>query len=173
MMPDLMTPDETDRALLAEIADGLPLDPRPYDIVGRRLGLSEENVISRLKGLIERGVISRFGVIVHHRELGYTANAMVAWDIPDDRVQALGGCMAAHPFVTLCYQRRRHPPEWPYNVYCMIHGKDREAVMDQIATLSRDEELEGFEHAVLFSKRRFKQRGARYGIKENRLKGAA
>lgn len=170
-----MTTDETDCALLAEIADGLPLDSRPYDVIGRRLGLDEKQVISRLKDLICRGVISRFGVIVHHRELGYTANAMVAWDIPDRRVHILGRKIAAHPFVTLCYQRRRHLPQWPYNLYCMIHGKDRETVQDQIDGLSGDEGLEKFDRAVLFSKRRFKQRGACYGAAPllGRLKGAA
>jgi len=165
--------DNTDRALLAEIADGLPLVARPYAVVGARLGLSEAETISHLRRMIEDGVISRFGIIVNHRELGYHANAMVAWDIPKELLPVLGQRIAIHPFVTLCYERRRSLPVWPYNLYCMIHGTDRQTVLDQIAALIREEKLGEFERAVLFSKRCFKQRGAKYAPKFGGMKGAA
>ncbi len=165
--------DDADQRLLAEIADGLPLVAHPYAAVGSALGISETEVVTRLRSLIAAGVISRFGVVVRHRELGYRANAMVAWDVPDRRVASLGRVLADYPFVTLCYERRRHLPEWPYNLFCMIHGTDRAAVEDQIAALSRDQGIENLERAVLFSKRRFKQCGARYGRPQDAWKGAA
>ncbi|MBK8907068.1 MAG: AsnC family transcriptional regulator [Rhodospirillales bacterium] len=156
----------TDRRLLTAIEDGLPLVPEPYAELGRRLGLSEAEVIARLQGLIAGGVIKRFGMVVRHRDLGYTANAMAVWDVPDDRVGAAGRRLAEFPFVTLCYRRRRQPPVWPYNLFCMIHGTDRRVVCDQIAQINSEPELAHCPHAVLFSRRAFKQRGARYSVRE-------
>lgn len=157
-----MPVSEQDRRLLQAIEDGLPLVPRPYQAIGTAIGLSEEAVIDRLRALIEAGIINRFGLIVRHRELGYIANAMVVWDVPDEEVAAVGARMASFPFVTLCYRRERRTPLWPYNLYCMIHGKDRAGVEALIAALKAAASAGAFAHAVLFSRRCFKQRGARY-----------
>jgi DNA-binding Lrp family transcriptional regulator len=124
--------------------------------------MSEGEVIACLRTLLERGIIRRLGVVVRHRELGYRANAMVVWNIPDERVAAVGAALAHSPGVTLCYHRARHLPEWPYNLYCMIHGGDREAVLSHLETLTANCGLTDFPREVLFSGRRFKQRGADY-----------
>jgi DNA-binding Lrp family transcriptional regulator len=152
-----------DLRLIEALKGGLPLTPRPYAAVGAALGMAEDAVIARIRRLTETGVFRRFGVIVRHRELGYRANAMVVWDVPDPTVDAVGRAMAQYGFVTLCYRRPRRPPDWPYNLYCMIHGTERDAVLDQAATLARELGLEDVPHRVLFSGRRFKQRGADYG----------
>jgi DNA-binding Lrp family transcriptional regulator len=154
--------DSLDSRLLAEIADGLPLVPEPYAAIGSRLGIGEGEVIARLGSLIAQGVIRRFGAVVRHHELGFTANAMTVWDVPDADADTIGAAVAKYPFVTLCYRRPRRLPEWPYNLFCMIHGRDRGAVLEQIAILNRATTLGRHPHAVLFSRRRFKQRGARY-----------
>ena len=151
-----------DRRLIAAIQDGLPLVPRPYARVGAQIGLSEGEVIENLRHLIDRGAIRRWGVIVRHHELGYRANAMVVWDVPQEQVRAAGRRLAGLPFVTLCYQRPRRPPDWPYNLFCMIHGRDRETVTGLIAQAAEQAGLTEVDRAVLFSRRRFKQRGARY-----------
>ena len=153
---------ERDRRLIAAIEEGLPLAPRPYAAIGDRLGMGEAEVIAALRRLIEGGVIKRFGVIVRHRELGYRANAMVVWDVPDARVADAGRTLAALPFVTLCYRRPRRLPAWRYNLFCMSHGRDRGAVEALVAEASAAAGLEDLPRAVLFSRRRFKQRGARY-----------
>ncbi len=153
----------TDRRLIEAIEDGLPIVSRPYQDIGKRLGLSESEVIEGLASLIERGIVKRIGLVVRHRELGYAANAMVVWDIADEEVGDIGRRMSEFPFVTLCYRRPRRLPRWPYNLFCMIHGKDRETVLAQIERLRREAGLTAIPHAVLFSRRRFKQRGARYG----------
>ena len=152
-----------DRALIAAVQNGLPLASRPYAEVGRGLGLTEAGVIARLQHLRQQGVIKRMGVVVRHRELGYHANAMVVWDIPDNRVDALGACMGQFEFVSLCYRRPRRLPDWPYNLFCMIHGRDHDAVLDNVRLLAQRCGLEQVRREVLFSRRRFKQRGARYG----------
>jgi len=155
--------DGADRLLLDALREGLPLTERPYATVGAPLGMSEEEVIERLKQLRAFGVIRRFGVVVRHHELGYRANAMVVWDVPDDEVATYGRRLAAFPVVTLCYRRERSLPVWPYNLYCMIHGRDRARVEACIGELIEQCGLGAFPHAVLFSRRRFKQCGANYG----------
>lgn len=149
-------------ALIAAIADGLPRTARPYLEIGARLGMGEDAVIAALRSLIDRGIIRRFGVIVRHRELGYTANAMTVWDVPDADVRRVGQRMAEVPCVTLCYRRVRRLPHWPYNLFCMVHGADRATVRAQVAALAEDLELSRVPHEILFSTRRFKQRGAYY-----------
>ena len=156
----------SDRRLIAALQDGLPLVPQPYAAIGARMGVSEDEVMSGLRRLINHGVIRRFGVIVRHRELGYLANAMVVWDVPDSRVAESGRALAGLRFVTLCYRRPRRPPAWPYNLFCMIHGRDRGAVEALVRDASAAARLEGVPRAVLFSRRRFKQRGARYAPRQ-------
>jgi DNA-binding Lrp family transcriptional regulator len=112
--------------------------------------------------LIDRGVIRRFGLVLSHRDLGYRANAMVVWDIPDDAVGEIGEALAKLPFVTLCYRRPRRPPDWPYNLFCMIHGRDRKTVEALAEEAARAVGAGDCPRAVLFSTRQFKQRGARY-----------
>ncbi len=151
-----------DRFLLARLADGLPITSRPYADLATSLGLGEEEVIARVGALIRDGTIRRFGVIVRHRELGYRANAMVVWDAPADRVDAAGRQLAELPYVTLAYRRPRRPPVWPYNLFCMIHGRDRGTVHDLVEEASNAAGLSDLPRAILFSQRCFKQRGARY-----------
>ena len=154
--------DETDQALITLIQTGLPLTPTPYADVAQELQLSEEDVIQRIKRLNESDVVKRFGVVVRHHELGYKANAMTVWNIPDEIVSELGSCMGQFDFVTLCYRRPRRLPDWPYNLFTMIHGKDRDDVLANIELLAKRCNLDNAEHKVLFSTRRFKQRGAIY-----------
>ncbi len=154
--------DDADRRLLAAIQHGLPLVPRPYAEIGARLGLSEEQVVARLAHLKDSGVIRRFGVVVRHHELGYSANAMVVWDVPDDQVTELGRCLAGFDFITLCYRRPRWLPQWRYNLYCMIHGQSRDEVLAHLEWMVNHCGLQSLPHEVLFSRRRFKQRGAVY-----------
>ena len=126
------------------------------------ISFPENEVLERLRMLQDSGVIKRMGVIVRHHELGYRANAMLVWDVPDAEVAALGQCLGRFDFVTLCYRRPRRPPEWPYNLFCMIHGRDRDEVMQNVAMLVEHCGLQHLGHKVLFSRRRFKQRGAVY-----------
>jgi DNA-binding Lrp family transcriptional regulator len=119
----------------------------------------ESDVLTRIAGWLDEGMIKRFGVVVRHYELGYRANAMVVFDVPDEDVDQLGRQFAAEAGVTLCYRRSRSLPHWRYNLYCMVHGRSREEVQPVIERLGR---LAGVPTQALFSTRRFKQCGARY-----------
>ena len=162
-----------ERELIRQIEGGLPLVPKPYAEVADRLGLEESEVIDLVKRLKQDGRIKRMGVIVRHWELGYHASAMVVWDIPDEIVDELGDRFGDMPFVTLCYRRPRRPPAWRYNLFTMIHGYDRDHVKNQVNQLEQLLPETGFPHEILFSLRRFKQRGARYGTGCDRRKPTA
>ncbi len=153
---------EADRRLIAAVQNGLPLVSHPFAAIAADTGLSEKTVMLRLMDWVEEGVISRFGVVVRHRRLGFRANAMVVWDVPDEEVTSLGHCLGGYDFVTLCYQRPRRPPVWPYNLFCMIHGQDRDTVRERVEWVVEQCGLEHIPHRLLFSRRSFKQRGARY-----------
>ena len=161
---------EQRRKLVAAMQDGLPLTPRPYKTIGERIGMSENQIIRLVRDCVDQGVIKRFGVVVRHHELGFSHNAMVVWNVPDDRVDATGEWLGRQAGVTLCYRRPRRMPHWPYTLYCMIHGRDRESVRARVEDLRSSAELSGIPHAVLFSRRRFKQRGARYGFEDSERK---
>ena len=153
---------DREQALVATVQHGFPLVLEPYAQIGRMAGMGEREVIEHLGGWIDEKIINRIGVVVRHHELGYRANAMAVWELPEERIDEVGAKLAAYPFVNLCYQRRPDPPRWRYNLFCMIHGQDREAVEQKVALLREECGLEAYEHAILFSCRRFKQRGARY-----------
>jgi siroheme decarboxylase len=153
-----MTLNSEEQILVASLQGGLPLVDRPFAC----LGLSEAKALETIARWLDEGVIKRFGVIVRHHELGYTANAMTVWDVPDALVDEVGRRIAASGRVTLCYRRPRRLPAWPYNLFCMIHGKDRADVEAQVETLAGACALDAYPRSVLFSRRRFKQCGAHY-----------
>ena len=159
--------DPTDLQLIVAIQQGLPIISRPYAHIAEQLALSETEVITRLGRLKQQGLIKRLGVIVKHSRLGYQSNAMVVFDIPDELVTQKGQKISLLPFINLCYLRPRHGEQWPYNLFCMIHGKSRERVLQQIAQLIENCALESYAHDILFSQRCFKQRGAIYSKKQS------
>ena len=151
-----------DRALIKAVEHGLPIVSRPYAEIAKQLDSTEQEVISRLQHLIDNGAIKRYGVVVRHKELGYTANGMVVWDIPDDKVDEMGTCIGKYDCVTLSYRRPRRLPDWSYNLFTMVHGSNREEVTRKVAEIVDSCGLQNIEHTILFSTRRFKQRGASY-----------
>ncbi|MFN4204113.1 MAG: Lrp/AsnC family transcriptional regulator [Tabrizicola sp.] len=148
-----------DRPLLDALSRGLGLTPRPYAMLALQLGRDEGAVISRIGDLLAAGILTRLGVIVRHRSLGFTANAMVVWDVAD--ATGAGQALAALPGVTLAYERRPVPGVWPYRLFCMIHARSRPAALDVLDEARALPALAGINHRVLFSTRCFKQSGAR------------
>ena len=152
-----------EQKLVAATARGLPLLAAPYEEVARQIGATQAEVISGLENMLADGRIRRVGAVIRHRRLGYEANAMVVWDVPDETVGSRGSALAGDAAVTLCYRRARARPDWPYNLYCMVHGRERAPVLDEVSRLGAAHDLNAFPRAVLFSQRCFSQRAARYG----------
>jgi DNA-binding Lrp family transcriptional regulator len=124
---------EFDRALIAATQGGLPLVARPYEAVGALLGVSGEAVQEHLERMLDQGLIRRIGAVPNHYRLGFTANGMTVWDVDDARVDDLGERVGALPGVSHCYRRPRHLPDWPYNLFAMLHGRSRAEVEAQAA----------------------------------------
>lgn len=157
---------KSERQLLAAMEDGLPLEPQPFAAIAARLGWSETSVIDMLDGLQQQGIITRLGCVLNHRALGFTCNAMAVWDVADNGVDAAGQALARLPGITLCYRRNRQAPQWPYNLFAMIHGSDETDVRRQIAESAAMSGLADCASAVLFSRRCFTQRGARFAARD-------
>lgn len=121
--------DDFARRLILATQQGLPLTPEPYAELARTLGCDEATVLAGIEDLLARGVIRRIGVVPNHYAIGYSANGMSVWDVDDAVVDALGERIGQLPFVTHCYRRPRHLPGWPYNLFAMLHGGNRDEVM--------------------------------------------
>jgi siroheme decarboxylase len=120
--------DATDRRLIAATQGGLPLTPEPYAEVANWLSLTENEVLGRLSAMLETGVIRRIALAPNHYALGMTANGMSVWNVDDQLAETLGAEVGNLDFVSHCYLRPRALPEWPYNLFAMIHGATREEV---------------------------------------------
>ena len=157
--------DEIDRRIVLATQSGLPLEPQPYHAVARQVGIPAEEVMARMMRMLESGVIRRIGVVPNHYALGYKANGMTVWDVPDERVDELGAKIGALDFVSHCYCRPRHLPDWNYNFFAMVHGHDRgevEELVRRIAGLIGDADRG---HEILYSTRILKKTGLRIGKK--------
>jgi DNA-binding Lrp family transcriptional regulator len=158
--------DATDRRLIEATQHGLPIVAAPFAVVAAQVGLSESETIDRLAALKHQGVIRRIGAAPNHFRLGMTANGMTVWDVEDAQVSDLGARIGALPYVTHCYRRPRALPDWPYNLFAMVHGSDRGEVhrkQDEIRRILGDASRAG---DVLFSKRILKKTGLRLRSKE-------
>jgi DNA-binding Lrp family transcriptional regulator len=158
--PPAAVPDARDIALLRAMEQGLPVVERPYAWLADQLGWTSTEVRRRLADMIDAGIVKRLGCVVKHRAVGYEHNAMVVWDVPEAQLDAIGTAFAATSCVTLCYERPRRMPQWRYNLFTMIHGRDRAEVERQIAALAQAC-APGVAYEILFSRRCFRQRGAR------------
>ena len=150
------------RSLRNIIEQGLPEVLSPYKEVAQQLSLTEQQVQTQIALWQQEGLIRRFGLVIKHRKLGYNANAMVVWNIPDAQMDMVAQQLAKCAPVSLCYQRPRRLPDWPYNLFCMIHGTDRALVLSQIKQITAQLKLETIEKDILFSFKAYKQHGARY-----------
>jgi len=157
--------DSVDRALVAATQSGLPLVPEPYHAVAQKLGITPEEVMARMERMQQSGIIRRIGAVPNHYALGYRGNGMTIWNIPDDRIDAAGARIGALPFVSHCYRRPRRLPEWPYNLFVMVHGADRAEVREKAETIARLLGPDDRGHEILFSTRILKKTGLRIAEK--------
>lgn len=152
---------EAQRALAARLERGLSLVERPYAALGAPLGMPEDAVIATLRRWCELGTLRRLGVVLRHHEFGISANAMAVFAVPADQADAAGARLALQAGVTLCY-RRDTAAQWPYTLYCMVHGRERAEVRQRIERATLQAGLTPYPREILFSTHRYKQTGARY-----------
>ncbi len=154
-------PDEIDRRIIRATQGGLPLVPEPYLAVAVDLGLDPEMVMVRMQRMLDRGVIRRVGLVPNHYALGVTANGMSVWIVPEEQVREAGRLVGALDYVSHCYHRPRRPPDWPYTLFAMVHGRDRDEVESKVDEISRLLGPMQTGHEVLYSTRILKKTGLR------------
>ncbi len=131
--------DAIDRAIVMRVQDGIPLVDHPFADVAREIGIPEQEILARIERLRNEGVIRRFGARINNRRCGFTANAMIAWKVPEERVEEVGGLFAGNPGVTHCYERKIIPGRWEHNVFTMVHCQSENDVnhlVEQLANMA-------------------------------------
>ncbi len=151
--------DDVDKKVIRLIQGDLPLDLRPFAALAGQAGISEEAFVERIASLKKKGIIRRFGATLRHQEAGFRSNAMVAWIVPEERIEEVGKSLAKFRDVTHCYQRKTHKA-WPYNLYTMIHGDGRDRCREIAEQMSRKVGLHNY--VLLFSEKEFKKTSMKY-----------
>ena len=151
--------DELDKKIIGLLQKDLPLDPRPFAVMADQIGITEDKFVERVRVMINKGIIRRFGATLYHQEAGFSSNAMVAWAVPDEKIEETGRAMAEFREVTHCYQRRPQK-DWEYNLYTMIHGDNRDECYEIARRMSGDTGIK--EYVLLFSVKEFKKTSMRY-----------
>ena len=155
--------DDTDRRLIQATQAGLPLCARPYHAIAEQLGVEPADVMQRMQRMLDMGMIRRIAAVPNHYALGYRANGMTVWDVADARIDELGARIGQLEFVTHCYQRPRHLPDWPYNLFAMVHGKTREEVAEKARLIAEVLGEASRCNDILYSSRILKKTGLRIG----------
>ena len=151
--------DERDKSIIGLIQGDLPLKKRPFAELAESVGMTEEEFLARIRSLKESGIIRRFGATLRHQEAGFSSNAMVAWIVPEDKIEEVGHAMAGFKEVTHCYQRRPQK-DWRYNLFTMVHGDDKEACFRVAKRMSQVTGMK--DYTLLFSEKEFKKTSMAY-----------
>lgn len=158
--------NQLDHKIVLATQAGLPLDPQPYHRIAEQLGVEASLIQERLRTMLKDGRIRRIATVPNHYKLGFTANGMSVWNVVDENIDKLGHLIGELDYVSHCYRRPRHLPEWSYNLFAMVHGKNRDEVRDkvqEIASLLGDAN-QG--HDILFSTKILKKTGMRFKEKK-------
>jgi DNA-binding Lrp family transcriptional regulator len=156
-MPDMLT--QLEKRVIASIQEDIPIVERPYRQLAQKLGVDEKTVLETLKNLCRRGVIRRFGATLRHQKSGFAANAMVAWQVDEKRIEKVGQIMASFREVSHCY-RRDPTPNWPYNLYTMVHGTSEENCRQTAGRMAAKASVSAY--TLLFSRRELKKTSMKY-----------
>jgi DNA-binding Lrp family transcriptional regulator len=150
---------EDDRAAIRALQEDVPLTPRPFDLWGRQVGLSYEELLDRAYDLRDRKIMRRFSAVLYHRKAGFRANAMGVWRVPDERIDEVGNAFAHYQSVSHCYQRPTYE-DWPYSVFSMVHGRSVEECENVLRAMAEETRLT--DYTSLYSTREYKKTRVRY-----------
>ena len=153
--------DAVDRQIIQLTSSGLPLVSRPYEALAQDIGITAAEVQERMTRMLENGVIRRIGAIPNHYALGVTANGMSVWQVPAEKIRELGEKVGALDFVSHSYERPQHLPVWPYNLFAMVHGNNREKVEEKVTIIKELLGEDCIAHEILYSSRLLKKTGLR------------
>ncbi len=150
---------ELEKKIIASIQDDIPVTARPYQIISEKIGVPETVFLETLQDLCRRGIVRRFGATLRHQKSGFEANAMTAWQVEDQQVESVGREMSRFREVSHCYQRNP-APQWPYNLYAMIHARDEAGCVEIARRISQATGVQSYK--LLFSRRELKKTSMEY-----------
>lgn len=147
-----------------ELQEDLPLEPRPFDAMADRLGLTVAEVFAKADEMMDRRLMRRYAAVLHHRRAGFSANAMAVWNVPEERAVEVGQRMAKHPAVTHCYERPRYD-DWRFSHFTMIHAVTSDECEDIARDIAAETEMDDYQ--LLYSHREYKKTRVRYFVDDN------
>ncbi len=158
-MPEKLSPKE--KAVLKALVKGIPLVPEPFKLIAKNLSLPEKEVLETIQALLNKKIIRRLGATIRHNKAGYSANALVAWRVPEDKVEEVGDLLSQKSFISHCYLRPPLP-DWNYNIYTMFHAKDKQSLLELIKAVAEEIEIDTYE--VLFTEKEIIRKHAIYRL---------
>ncbi len=159
---DFVATDD-DKKYVRELQKDLDIIDRPFQKSAQILGITEEELFEKIRYYENIAVIRRFAAILRHRDVGFVANGMIVWKVPEERIDEVGAKLGAFPQVSHCYQRPSYP-DWPYNVFSMIHCKSHDEAGDVAKIIQ--EQIAVNDYTILFSEREFKKTRVQYFVED-------
>ncbi|WP_026477224.1 siroheme decarboxylase subunit beta [Alkaliphilus transvaalensis] len=150
---------DLDKEIIRALQEDFPLSSEPYRELAESLGIEEDLLLDRIRVYLDEGIIRRFGAAIKHREMGFKANAMVVWQVEPQLTKEVGKVMASFPEVSHCYERPTFP-QWPYNLFTMVHGKTHEACEDIASQIAKAVNVDNYR--LLYSSKEFKKTSMKY-----------
>ena len=157
-------PTEQDKDFIRELQKDMEIIDEPFVKAANNLGLTENELFEKMKHYEDNGVMRRFAAILRHRQVGFTANGMIVWKVPEDRISEVGEKLGSFPQVSHCYERPTYS-DWPYNVFSMIHCKTQDEANDMAKTIQ--DLINVDDYRILFSTREFKKTRVEYFVENS------
>jgi len=151
--------DDLDKKIIHYLQGDLPLTARPFAVLAEKIGISEEELLNRIKLLKEQGILRRLGATLYHQRVGFKANAMVAWYVPDEIIDETGFLMATFKEVSHCYQRKIEE-KWRYNIFTMVHGKNKKDCQSIVKRIAKKTGIK--DYVILLTLKEYKKTSPRY-----------
>lgn len=150
---------QLDKEIIKVLQGDFPLCEKPYKVLAEKVGISEDEFLNRVKNFVEEKKIRKMGAVLRHREAGFKANALCAWEVPADKLDEIARIMSENPAVSHCYDRTT-APNWNYNLYTMIHAQSREECEKIVSELSAATGIKNFQ--IMYSKKEWKKTAMKY-----------
>ena len=157
-------PTEQDKDFIRELQKDMEIIDEPFVQAANNLGITEDELFAKMKHYESVGVLRRFAAILRHRQVGFTANGMIVWKVPEGRITSVGETLGSFPQVSHCYERPTYD-DWPYNVFSMIHCKTHDEAHDVAKTIQNQINVD--EYKILFSSREFKKTRVEYFVENS------
>jgi len=151
--------DDVEKKIIHYLQGDLPLITRPFAFLAERIGIDEEELLDKIKLLKEQGMLRRLGATLYHQRVGFKANAMVAWYVPDDKIDETGFLMATFKEVSHCYQRKIQE-KWRYNLFTMVHGKNKKDCQSIVRRIAKKAGIK--DYVLLVTLKEYKKTSPQY-----------